>query len=66
MHGQRQPRVSAVVPTFRRPITLLRAVGSALAQTLDAIEVIVVVDGRDDETRDALGSIADSRVPFLR
>jgi glycosyltransferase involved in cell wall biosynthesis len=57
-----EPCVSVVVPTFKRPNALLRALGSVLAQTLTAIEVIVVVDGRDDETLDALASIADSRV----
>jgi glycosyltransferase involved in cell wall biosynthesis len=60
-----KPCVSVVVPTFKRPNTLLRALGSALAQTLKAIEVIVVVDGRDDETRDALASIGDSRVRII-
>ncbi len=60
-----KPCVSVVVPTFKRPNTLLRALGSALAQTLKAIEVIVVVDGRDDETRDALASIGDSRLRII-
>ena len=41
---------------------MTRAVRSALAQTVDGIEVIVVVDGPDDATRDALAAIADARV----
>jgi glycosyltransferase involved in cell wall biosynthesis len=39
--------VSAVIPTRGRPELLRRAVHSALAQTLRAIEVVVVIDGVD-------------------
>ena len=35
------PRVSVVVPTFRRPRLVVRAVASALAQSVRAIEVVV-------------------------
>ena len=41
---------------------MVRALRSALAQTLHPIEVIVVVDGRDRETTDAVEAAADSRV----
>jgi glycosyltransferase involved in cell wall biosynthesis len=54
--------VSVVIPTQCRPQLVVRAVRSALGQTLDAIEVIVVVDGSDDSTIQALGAIEDSRV----
>jgi glycosyltransferase involved in cell wall biosynthesis len=46
--------VSAVIPTHGRPDLLRRAVHSALAQTLRAIEVVVVIDGEDPVTRLAL------------
>ena len=46
--------VSAVIPTRGRPELLRRAVRSALAQTLRAIEVVVVVDGEDRVTQQAL------------
>jgi glycosyltransferase involved in cell wall biosynthesis len=59
------PDVSVVVPTFERPSLLLRALESALAQTLSTIEVIVVVDGRDDATLGALDSVGDSRVRVI-
>ena len=42
---------------------MIRAVRSALAQTVDDIEVIVVeVDGPDEETSTALAAITDGRV----
>jgi glycosyltransferase involved in cell wall biosynthesis len=60
-----RPAVSVVIPTYRRPHLVPHAVRSALAQTAGDLEVIVVIDGRDDETRDALGAIADPRLSLL-
>ncbi|GAA1611463.1 glycosyltransferase family 2 protein [Actinoplanes couchii] len=57
-----EPDVSVVIPTCNRPELAVRAVGSALAQTHDRLEVIVVVDGPDEDTVAALGRIADSRL----
>ncbi|GAA0798999.1 glycosyltransferase family 2 protein [Spirilliplanes yamanashiensis] len=56
------PEVSVVVPTRGRPDLVTRAVRSALAQTMDAVEVIVVVDGPDDATVAALAAIGDDRL----
>src|SRR5262245_37218746 len=56
------PDVSVVIPTLNRPELVTRAVGSALAQTVDAVEVIVVIDGPDDATRTALAAITDPRL----
>jgi glycosyltransferase involved in cell wall biosynthesis len=57
-----KPFVSVVIPTRNRPVLVARAVRSALAQTLNHIEVIVVIDGEDALTEASLKSIADSRV----
>jgi glycosyltransferase involved in cell wall biosynthesis len=57
-----QPTVSVIIPTFRRPELVRRAVRSALSQTLSAIEVIVVLDGPDEATRQALRSADDPRL----
>jgi GT2 family glycosyltransferase len=59
--------VSAVIPTRGRPELLLRAVRSALAQTLREIEVVVVIDGEDSATELALEELShqDSRVRVL-
>jgi glycosyltransferase involved in cell wall biosynthesis len=54
--------VSVIIPTFRRPDLVLRAVTSALNQTVAEIEVIVVVDGRDQPTGAALRTIPDPRL----
>ncbi|GAA3334771.1 glycosyltransferase family 2 protein [Amorphoplanes nipponensis] len=56
------PEVSVVIPTRARPELVTRAVRSALAQTVGAIEVIVVIDGPDEPTSRALARIADARL----
>jgi len=57
-----QPLVSVVIPTFNRSILVKRAIHSALTQTLNEIEVIVVIDGPDEATRAGLAEINDPRL----
>lgn len=58
-----EPIVSVVIPTRNRPELLLRAVRSALQQTLGRLEVIVVIDGEGgNQSVEALASLGDSRV----
>jgi glycosyltransferase involved in cell wall biosynthesis len=59
--------VSVVIPTRGRPDLLQRAVNGALAQTLRAIEVVVVIDGEDPGTRLAMERVAlqDPRLRVL-
>jgi glycosyltransferase involved in cell wall biosynthesis len=45
----RESTVSVVIPTLNRPAMLLRALDSVANQTFPPQEVIVVVDGPDDE-----------------
>jgi glycosyltransferase involved in cell wall biosynthesis len=59
------PLVSVIIPTIGRPHLVPRAVRSALAQTLHAIEVIVVVDGPDEATLGVLQPLADPRLRVL-
>jgi glycosyltransferase involved in cell wall biosynthesis len=59
------PAVSAVIPTRNRPDLVARAVRSALGQSVEGIEVIVVIDGPDEATRVALDAIADARLRVI-
>lgn len=55
-----------VIPTRFRPELVTRAVTSVLAQTWTDLEVVVVVDGPDEETRSALTALGDDRVRILQ
>lgn len=63
----RNPIVTAVIPTRNRPDLVVRAVGSALAQTYPGLEVVVVVDGPDAGTVAALNAVTlnDPRVRVI-
>ena len=65
MSAAEAPLVSVVMPTYLRPDLAVRAARSALAQTLDALELVVVVDGRDAATVAALSVGGDSRVRLI-
>jgi glycosyltransferase involved in cell wall biosynthesis len=57
--------ISVVIPTRNRPALLLRAVKSALEQTHQDIEIIVVVDGACAKTSEALASLSDGRIHVI-
>jgi glycosyltransferase involved in cell wall biosynthesis len=57
--------VSVVIPTHGRPNLLERAVRSALAQTHSNLEVVVVLDGPDGCTPQAVARIGDPRVSLI-
>src|SRR5580704_9617287 len=57
------PLVSFIIPTFERPALVLQAVNSAVKQTINDLEIIVVIDGGDSATRAALESLS---LPQLR
>jgi glycosyltransferase involved in cell wall biosynthesis len=59
------PLVSVVIPTWQRIDTLIeRAIPSALAQTHENIEVIIVGDASPPETQEAIAALGDTRVTF--
>jgi glycosyltransferase involved in cell wall biosynthesis len=61
------PIVTVVIPTRNRPELLLRAVKSALRQTLGEIEVVVVIDGEvGNATANALALLGDERLRYAR
>ncbi len=59
------PAVSVVIPAYRRAATIRRAIDSALTQTFDDIEVIVVDDASGDGTADIARAVGDARVRVL-
>jgi glycosyltransferase involved in cell wall biosynthesis len=60
-----RPEVTAVIPTRNRPELVQRAVRSALSQTFQNLEVLVVIDGPDAATMAILSAMDDPRVRLL-
>ena len=59
------PLVSVIVPSYRRASTIQNAVGSALSQTMQDLEVVVVDDGSGDDTEAKVLELGDERVHFF-
>lgn len=54
----REPLVSIIIPTYKRPLTLRRAISSCLNQTYSNIEIIVIDDNNSgDEYRSETESL---------
>ncbi|MEN9578289.1 MAG: hypothetical protein RJA70_1298 [Pseudomonadota bacterium] len=60
------PLVSTIIPTYNRSVEVLRAVRSALCQTYDRQEVLVVDDGSTDDTEAQLSSHFGTRIRYLK
>lgn len=52
-----KPLVSAIIPTYNRAHSLRETVDSALGQTYEAVEVVVVDDGSTDDTSVVLADL---------
>ena len=61
-----QPLVSVVLPTYNRAYTISRAIDSVLNQTYSNLELIVVDDGSNDDTRVVVESIHDKRIKYIK
>jgi glycosyltransferase involved in cell wall biosynthesis len=61
-----RPDISVVIPTFRRPKELVSAMKSALQQTDFALEVLVIDDSPEGAAQDAVASLADARVTYVK
>jgi glycosyltransferase involved in cell wall biosynthesis len=57
--------VSVIIPTHHRPDLVTAAVRSAMRQDFANLEIIVVIDGDDPRTSQALREIADTRLRII-
>ena len=63
--GPKVPRVSVIIPTFRRPRLLVAAIQSVLNQTFQDFEIVVVDDNSGDNTEAVVRSFDDSRIHYI-
>ncbi|MDP3342372.1 glycosyltransferase family A protein [Frigidibacter sp.] len=61
-----QAPISVVIPSYNRAAVIVPAIRSVLNQSLRPLEVIVVDDGSVDETRQAVESVNDPIVRYVR
>lgn len=61
-----EPLVSVLMPTYRRPQLLRKALASAVKQTYRNLQIIVRDNASGDETPDVVRSFTDSRILFLQ
>ncbi len=60
------PFVTSLIPAFNAAATIRRAINSALGQTYQNLEVVVVDDGSGDKTSEIVGSYARDDVRLIR
>lgn len=60
------PRVSIIIPTYRRPDLLPRAIASALCQTFEDFELCIVDDASQDSTEEVVRKFSDKRIRYCR
>ncbi|MDQ6770296.1 MAG: glycosyltransferase [Gemmatimonadota bacterium] len=58
--------VSVIIPTYNFGRFIREAIDSAVGQTIDDIQIVVVDDGSTDNTPEILAAIHDSRVEVVR
>ena len=66
MHIEKDPIVSVVIPTYNHAEYLKKALESALSQTFNLIEVLVVDNNSSDDTDLVLGSFVDKRLKIIK
>lgn len=64
--GSRVEIITTVIPTYKRPQMLKRAIKSALAQTYPHIRVCVYDNASHDETEQVVLQFADPRIVYFR
>ena len=60
------PRVSVVIPTYKRPHLIGRAIKSVLNQTYQDFEIIIIDDSPDEATGKVVKDLNDKRIKYIR
>jgi glycosyltransferase involved in cell wall biosynthesis len=60
-----KPEISVVIPTFRRPQLLKRAINSVLEQTYPHYQIYIYDDASQDETETIVAQFHDQRIHYF-
>lgn len=60
-----EPLVTVIIPTYNRDYVLKRALLSAISQTYQNVEILVVSDASTDTTEEIVKSITDPRIKYI-
>ncbi len=60
------PRISVIIPTFNRELTILRAIKSVLAQTYLDFDLWVIDDGSTDKTQQLVKPFLSENIHYLK
>ena len=61
-----KPKVSIVIPTYKRPHLIGRAIRSVFSQTYQNFEIVIIDDSPNDETEKAVKNFDDKRIKYVR
>lgn len=59
------PKISVIIPTWNRALSVKRAITSALRQTCQPYEILICDDGSTDDTEEVVRAIGDSRIRWV-
>lgn len=61
----KNPKISVIIPTWNRALSLKRAISSALRQTYPPHEILVCDDGSTDNSEEVVRAMGDSRIRWI-
>jgi len=60
-----RPKVSVIIPTYKRTTLLQRSIESVLNQTFDDFEILIIDGARSDLTKELVLSYGDGRIRYV-
>jgi glycosyltransferase involved in cell wall biosynthesis len=61
-----KPLISVIIPTYNRSHLIMGAIESAIAQSYQNLEIIIVDDASTDKTEELIATVKDSRLRYIR
>jgi len=59
-------KISVIIPTYNREKLIVDSIKSVLNQTYKNLEVIIIDDGSEDNTKQVINKIQDNRIKYIK